>query len=380
MRARRRLSQKSNERMRTPGQFARGLDYATLACMLLLLVIGLTTVLSSAIKSGMGEVSPYFARQLMWAFLGLLAMVVAVLVDYRVIAMYAYHFYAAILVFLLIVLVMGREVHGAQRWLRLVGLQVQPSEIVKLVTLFALAHYLDDVRERIREFGFLLVAVVIVAIPTALIVLQPDLGTGLVLVALLGGMLLVANTRRRHLAAFAVCGIAAAPLLWGFLKDYQRTRLLSFVNPNLDPLGASYQVIQSKIAIGAGGFVGTGWLQGTQSRLNFLPEQHTDFIFSVFAEQWGFMGCCLLVMLYMGLLLQALKIAESARDFLGSMLAVGVVVIISFQVLVNLLMTVGFMPVTGIPLPFMSYGGSNLLTMMACVGLLLNVGKRSHIF
>jgi rod shape determining protein RodA len=213
-----------------------------------------------------------------------------------------------------------------------------------------------------------------------LIVLQPDLGSGLVLVALLGGMLLVANARRRHLAAFAVCGIAAAPLLWGFLKDYQKTRLLSFVNPNLDPLGASYQVIQSKIAIGAGGFVGTGWLQGTQSRLNFLPEQHTDFIFSVFAEQWGFMGCCLLVMLYMGLLLQALKIAESARDFLGSMLAVGVVVIISFQVLVNLLMTVGFMPVTGIPLPFMSYGGSNLLTMMACVGLLLSIGKRSHIF
>ncbi|NQU08799.1 MAG: rod shape-determining protein RodA [Candidatus Abyssubacteria bacterium] len=348
--------------------------------MLMLLVIGLTTVLSSAIKSGMGEVSPYFARQLMWAFLGLLAMVAAVLVDYRVIAMYAYHFYAAILVFLLIVLVMGREVHGAQRWLRLVGLQVQPSEIVKLVTLFALAHYLDDVRERIREFGFLLAAVVIVAIPTALIVLQPDLGTGLVLVALLGGMLLAANARRRHLAAFAICGIAAAPLLWGFLKDYQKTRLLSFVNPNLDPLGASYQVIQSKIAIGAGGFVGTGWLQGTQSRLNFLPEQHTDFIFSVFAEQWGFMGCCLLVMLYMGLLLQALKIAESARDFLGSMLAVGVVVIISFQVLVNLPMTVGFMPVTGIPLPFMSYGGSNLLTMMACVGLLLSIGKRSHIF
>jgi rod shape determining protein RodA len=168
--------------------------------------------------------------------------------------------------------------------------------------------------------------------------------------------------------------------MWGFLKDYQKTRLLSFINPNLDPLGASYQVIQSKIAVGAGGLTGTGWLAGTQSRLNFLPEQHTDFIFSVFAEQWGFIGSLILILLYFGLLLQALKIAESARDFTGSMLAVGVVTIIGFQVLVNLLMTVGLMPVTGIPLPFMSYGGSNLLTMMVCIGLLLSIRRRSHIF
>jgi rod shape determining protein RodA len=199
-------------------------------------------------------------------------------------------------------------------------------------------------------------------------------------VALIAVLLVAADARRLHMVVLVVAGLCASPIMWGFLKDYQKARLLSFINPNLDPLGASYQVIQSKIAIGAGGLAGKGWLAGTQSRLNFLPEQHTDFIFSVFAEQWGFIGSVILIGLYLGLLLQGLRIAQTARDFLGSMLAVGVVTIIAFQVLVNLLMTVGFMPVTGIPLPLMSYGGSNLLAMMACVGLLLGVNRRSYIF
>ncbi len=358
----------------------RGLDYFALTCTLLLICIGLVTVFSSAYKSGMDEVKPFFSRQLMWALLGLAAMAMATAVDYRFISRFAYYFYGATIVFLLLLFIAGKEVHGAQRWVRLFGFQLQPSEFVKVATLFALARYLDDVRERIREIWFLLGAVAIAGLPAALIILQPDLGTGLVLVALTGGMLFAANARRRHIAAIGALGIGMIPLFWGFLKEYQKLRLLSFVNPNLDPLGSSYQIIQSKIAIGAGGFAGKGWLASTQSQLNFLPEQHTDFIFSVFAEQWGFVGSCILVLLYVGLLFQALKIAESARDFLGSMLAVGVITIISFQVLVNLLMTVGFMPVTGIPLPFMSYGGSNLLTMMACVGLLLGIKARSHIF
>jgi len=366
--------------MRVPRQIVRGIDPITLVCVLLLVAIGLTTVFSAALKSGHGEVRPYFMRQLMWALLGLVAMAAATMVDYRFLASYSYHFYFVSVLFLAVVLLVGKETHGAQRWFRIWGFQMQPSEIVKMACLFALAHYLDQTRERIREAKFLLGALVIAGIPAALIVVQPDLGTGLVIVTMLGGMLVAANVRRRHLVGMAITGLAVSPFVWGFLKDYQRARLLSFVNPNLDPLGASYQVIQSKIAIGSGGFAGTGWLAGTQSQLNYLPEQHTDFIFSVFAEQWGFVGSCILALLYLGLFLQALKISESSRDFLGSILAVGVVTIISFQVLVNLLMTVGFMPVTGIPLPFMSYGGSSLLTMMACVGLLLSVKIRSRIF
>lgn len=348
--------------------------------MLLLISIGLLTVFTSANKSGLEEVRPFFSRQLVWALLGCFAMALTILVDYRFIAAIAYYLYAATVVLLLVLLFTGSEVHGAQRWVRFLGIGFQPSEIVKLATLFALAHYLDEVRERIREIPYLCVAIGLVAIPAFLIMLQPDLGTALVLVMLLGGMLFAADATRRHLIGLGILGVSFMPVMWRFLKDYQKNRLLAFVNPDLDPLGASYQVIQSKIAIGAGGFSGTGWLEGTQSQLNFLPEQHTDFIFSVFAEQWGFIGSFVLVILYVGLLFQALKIAESARDFLGSILAVGVITIVSFQVLVNLLMTVGLMPVTGIPLPFMSYGGSNLLTLMACVGLLLSINKRSHVF
>jgi rod shape determining protein RodA len=358
----------------------RDIDYVALVSTLLLISIGLMTVYSSANKSGLDEVRPYFSRQLVRALLGCCAMLLAIIVNYSLIAALAYYPYLAMIILLTILLFTAGQIHGAQRWIRLFGTSIQPSEIVKLVTLFALAHYLDNVREQIRELRYLLIAIAIAAVPALLIVLQPDLGTALVLVALLGGMLFAAGARRRHLVGLGVLGLSLAPVMWGFLKDYQKDRLLAFINPDLDPLGASYQVIQSKIAVGAGGFSGSGWLAGTQSQLNFLPEQHTDFIFSVFAEQFGFIGSVVLIALYVGLLFQALKIAESARDFLGSILAVGIITIISFQVLVNLLMTVGFMPVTGIPLPFMSYGGSNLLTMMTCVGVLLSINIRSHVF
>jgi rod shape determining protein RodA len=361
-------------------QVFHGFDYMTLIYTLFLIFMGLLTVFSSSYKSGLDEVKPYFSRQLVWALLGLVAMTIAVIIDYRFITRYAYYFYFATVVFLVVILVIGKEVKGSQRWIHLLGFQLQPSEFVKVATLFALTHYLDKIRERIWGIWGLIGAITIAAVPAGLILLQPDLGTGLVLVALVGGMLFAAGIRPRHLFALSVGGIVAIPVFWGFLKDYQKARLLSFVNPNLDPLGASYQVIQSKIAIGAGGLIGKGLLGGTQSQLNFLPEQHTDFIFSVFAEQWGFLGSCLLVFLYVGLLLQAIKIAQSARDFQGSILAVGIISIISFQVLVNLLMTVGLMPVTGIPLPFMSYGGSNLLTMMTCIGFLLSIKTRSYIF
>jgi len=352
----------------------------TLFCTFSLLALGLSTVLSAAVKSSYDGISPFFARQFLWVGLSFLVLIIATLVDYRFPVRYAYHFYAVVLIFLIAVLFTGREVHGAQRWLRIFGVGLQPSELVKVATLFALARYFDKVRERIRELRYIIGAIIIAGLPAGLIVLQPDLGTALVLAALLLGMLVAADAKRSHLILMAAAGLVVSPIMWGFLKDYQKARLMAFLDPNLDPLGASYQVIQSKIAIGAGGLTGTGWLEGTQSQLNFLPEQHTDFIFSVFSEQWGFIGSIILVALYIGLLLQALKIAESARDFVGSMLAVGVVTIIAFQVLVNLLMTVGLMPVTGIPLPLMSYGGSNLLTIMACIGLLLSINRRSHIF
>jgi rod shape determining protein RodA len=364
----------------SPRWFFRWFDFLTLLCMLLLVAIGLITVFSSSFTSGLEEVRPYFTRQLVWALLGLAAMAIAIVIDYRFITTYAYQFYGIVLVLLVLLLFVGKEVHGSQRWIRLMGVQIQPSEFIKLATLFVLAKFLDDIGDRLQDPKYLMIALALAGVPMILILLQPDLGTALVLVVLLGGMLFAAGIKRSHFTTLAACGMTGIPIFWHFLKDYQKARLLSFVNPDLDPLGASYQVIQSKIAIGSGGFIGKGWLAGTQSQLNFLPEQHTDFIFSVFAEQWGFIGAALLVLLYLGLLLQAIKIADVARDFQGSMLAVGILCILAFQVLVNLLMTVGLMPVTGIPLPFMSYGGSNLLTMMTCVGILLGIRMRSFIF
>jgi len=358
----------------------KGFDSVTLACTLLLVCLGLVTVFSSSYTSGLDAVKPYFSRQLVWALLGLVAMLIAVLIDYRFVEAYAYQLYGVTLFLLVFLLFSGKEVHGSQRWIHLMGVQVQPSEFVKLSTLFVLARFLDDIGDRIHEVKFLVVALLLAGVPTGLILLQPDLGTALVLIVLLAGMLFAAGIKRSHFAFLAAAGIAGIPIFWQFLKGYQKARLLAFVNPDLDPLGISYQVIQSQIAVGSGGLIGKGWLAGTQSQLNFLPEQHTDFIFSVFAEQWGFLGACLLILLYLGLLFQAIKIADTARDFQGSMLAVGIIVIIVFQVLVNLLMTVGLCPVTGIPLPFMSYGGSNLLTMMTCIGILLGIRMRSFIF
>jgi rod shape determining protein RodA len=342
--------------------------------------MGLAAVFSSSYTSGLEAVRPYFMRQLLWALLGLTAMMIALVIDYRFIVAYAYQLYAATLMLLVLLLFIGKEVHGSQSWIRVMGVGVQPSEFVKLATLFVLARYLDEIGDRIREVKYLTGALLLGGAPIGLILLQPDLGTALVLVALSGGMLFAAGVQRKHFLTLAACGMLAIPIFWQFLKGYQKARLLSFINPNLDPLGASYQVIQSKIAVGSGGFAGKGWLAGTQSQLNFLPEQHTDFIFSVFAEQWGFIGSVFLILLYLGLLLQTIKIAESARDFEGSMLATGILSVIAFQALVNLLMTVGLMPVTGICLPFMSYGGSNLLTMMTCVGFLLGIRMRSFIF
>ena len=364
----------------TSRAFSPSLDSITLICTLLLVAVGLSTIFSSSYSSGLEEVRPYFSRQLVWALLGLLAMGLAIVIDYRIITSYAYQLYAISLVLLGLLLLSGTEIKGSQRWLRLMGVGIQPSEFVKLATLFALARFLDDSGERIREVKFLAIALFLAGLPMGMILLQPDLGTGLVLLVLAGAMLFAGGIKKDHFLFLTVCGISGVPVFWHSLKGYQKARLLSFVNPDLDPLGASYQVIQSKIAVGSGGFAGKGWLAGTQSQLNFLPEQHTDFIFSVFAEQWGFIGSIILVFLYLLLLLQAIKIAGAARDYQGSMLAVGILSIISFQVLVNLLMTVGLMPVTGIPLPFMSYGGSNLLTMMTCVGILLGIRLRSFIF
>jgi rod shape determining protein RodA len=213
-------------------------------------------------------------------------------------------------------------------------------------------------------------------IPFLLIVKQPDLGTAMVVALIAGSMTVFVKIERRSLLYFIVSGMLTVPLVWFFMKGYQKNRILTFLNPDRDPLGAGYHIIQSKIAIGSGMFTGKGFLKGTQNALSFLPEQHTDFIFSVLAEEWGLVGCMVLLVIFLMLIIWALNVAHRCRDPFGTILAVGVTAMIFWQVFINIGMAMGLMPVVGVPLPFISYGGSSIITTMICIGLLMNVSMR----
>jgi rod shape determining protein RodA len=220
-----------------------------------------------------------------------------------------------------------------------------------------------------------------VTLGLALLVLkQPDLGTALLLLFIAVTMLLLMGLHWRYLVPVVVCGGSLAPLLWTFLKDYQRRRILVFLNPDLDPLGASYHIAQSKIAVGSGGFFGKGWLAATQSQLNFLPLNHTDFIFAVLAEQWGFLGCLLIILAYLYLVTKGFQIAQESTDLFMGLVAAGIAAMLAIQVLINMSMVLGMLPVVGIPLPLLSYGGSSLLVTMFSLGLLLNIRMRRFLY
>jgi rod shape determining protein RodA len=236
--------------------------------------------------------------------------------------------------------------------------------------------YLGHARAQLANIRGLIPPLLLTIPPFALIILQPDLGTALILVPVLFMMLFIAGAQPRHILGLGLCGIFCSPIFWHFLKAYQKKRLLVFLNPNTDPLGAGYTIIQSKIAIGSGGLAGKGWLAGTQNQLNFLPERHTDFIFSVIGEEWGFLGAMLVVGLYFLLLKRGLIILERTTDIYGRLLGAGIITMLGFQIFVNIAMTIGLMPVVGVPLPLVSYGGSSLWTTLMAVALLLNVGMR----
>ena len=229
------------------------------------------------------------------------------------------------------------------------------------------------VRDLIIPFSLIL-------IPMGLIFMQPDLGTALTLIPIFLSILLIAETRPKYLFGLIATGLLSFPVLWHFLKGYQKERLLVFMNPNIDPLGAGYTMIQSKIAIGSGRLLGKGWLSGTQNQLNFLPERHTDFVFSVIGEEWGFLGASILVSLYLILILSAFKIAFQTRDKFATYLIVGIIGLFAFQVVVNLSMTLGLCPVVGLSLPFISYGGSTLVIFAVLIGIILNINEKRKIF
>lgn len=347
-------------------------DWILLAVAVAIAATGLMTLLSTTRVGGGGSL---FLRQLIWLAAGFALFGGVISIDYRILIRYAPAIYAVAVSLLVLVLVAGRSVKGAQRWIGIGPLGVQPAEFFDLAFVLILAWYLADRRD-LGRWGTLLVPVALWAVPFLLIIKQPDLGTGLVLVPVLVAMLFQAGVRPRNLAALGAVGLLVAPAAWFLLKDYQRARLLVYLDPTRDPLGTAYNLIQSKIAIGAGQTWGQGLFGGTQSKLAFLPERNTDFIFSVFAEEWGFVGALFLLILYFVLAMRGYEIADRARDGLGCLLATGATASIVSQSLINIGMVTGILPVVGLPLPLMSYGGSSMLATMATLGLLENVTMR----
>ncbi len=356
-------------------------DWGLLGLTIILSTIGVVTIYSAVNAGGNTFQHTLYIKQIIWLGAGAMGMAVCFMVGYKRFDQYAMVLYVGCLGLLATVLIFGKHVAGSQRWLALGPVSIQPSEMMKVVLIIALAHYYS---RHLRPHGLtlreLVQPMVIVALPFVLIIKQPDLGTAMMLVLIAGSMTLFCGIGRRTLIMFVTAGAVSLPVLWSMLKAYQKQRILTFLNPERDPLGAGYHIIQSKIAIGSGGVAGKGYLEGTQNILSFLPEQHTDFIFSVLSEEWGFIGAGLVIFLFLLILLWGLSIANKCRDPFGILMAVGIVAFIFWEMFINIGMVMGLMPVVGVPLPLISYGGSSTITILMAVGLLINVSMRRFMF
>jgi rod shape determining protein RodA len=347
-------------------------DWLLLFITLIICFEGVMLVYSATFYQG----GRFYLKQFYWILIGLGIMLVVISIDYRSWGRAAYLLYGVNLLLLLLVLGQGAAGLKVERWLRLGGFNIQPSEFMKITLVLALAHYFQQTKDRPSTIRDILVPSLLLAVPLVLIIKQPDLGTAITLIPIFLSILFIAGVGFRYILSIILLGISLTPYIWNHLKEYQRNRILIFLNPSADPLGAGYHLIQSKIAVGSGGLWGKGYLMGTQNRLNFLPAQHTDFIFSLLSEEWGFVGALLTLTLFLLIILRGIDIAFSSHDRLGLVLAMGVVATLTFHVLINVGMVTGLMPITGLPLPFLSYGGSSVVSTLMGVGFLLNIRMR----
>ncbi len=347
----------------------------------MLLLVGFGVVIGYSV--GYGETPgvdsnvSQVVRTIVWSVIGLTIYVVLASLDYRWLQTFAVPIYVVVIGLLIITLVFGKTVFGAQLSVSVAGLDFQFSEIGKVLTIVVLATYLSSRGRRIGRLSTILGAGAIVALPTLLVFRQPDLGSAMVFVAILGGMLFMAGASLGWMALIGGVVIAALPAAIGLLQEYQRTRLFCFLNPMADPQGACYQLVQGLNAVGSGGWLGQGLTAGRQNQLGYLPVQSTDFVFTVVGEELGFVGSMVLLALFGLLVWRVLVIGWGAGDSLGMMVAAGLASMIMFQILVNVGMVIGVMPVTGIPLPFITYGGSSLVSLMFGLGILQSVRMRS---
>jgi len=357
-------------------------DWILLLLLGLIAAMSLVNLYSATYGFGGGGVSAVFTRQLYWFLIGFGGFVVMTLFDYHRLEPLAYPAYVACLGLLVVVLVVGAVTSGSQRWLSLGGISLQPSELTKFVVVIALAKLFNDRGDSLNAYRLrdLWRAFLLIALPCVLILKEPDLGTALLLAIVSFSIILFAGVRWQSLALLVAGFLAAVPFVWSTLQDYQKKRILTFLRPDMDPLGAGYHINQSKIAIGSGQLWGKGYLEGTQTRLHFLPEQHTDFAFSVLAEEWGFAGSMFLLALYLLLIIWGIQIARNSRDRFGTFLAVGIVAVVFWELVINVSMATGLLPVVGIPLVLFSYGGSSVVSTLAAMGLLMNISMRRFMF
>jgi len=396
-------------------------DYLTFGLILLLIIIGCFAIFS-ATYPGTSEENGFFTRQLMWCIIGVLVMIGVSIVSLKLINRLVYGFYVITLFLLLLVLFVGKVGQGAERWLIVGPIHLQPSELAKLATILAVSKYLSDKYADVNKIKYFSIAVGLILFPFILIARQPDLGTALVFLALIIPLLYWAGlnwfhiftiltpiltmllsfnfwafmilmisivlvltfSRRKPIVLVAVfllnIGVGiATPYLWNQLRPYQQQRILTFLNPEKDPKGAGYQIIQSQVAIGSGGMWGKGYLQGSQTHLRFLPAQHTDFIFSVIGEEFGFIGAGIVMLIFLLLILRLIHIAAVIRGQFESLTIIGILTVFSFHTVINIGMTIGMAPVTGLPLPFLSYGGSSLVVNLMMIGIVLNISRNKFI-
>ncbi len=353
-------------------------DWVLFVAALGLCLIGLATVYSATFSKW----TVIYRKEFSWMIIGGALLLVAVVVNYSLLERYAYVLYAASAFLLAAVFVIGRSTGGAKRWISLGFMTIQPSELAKLALIVMLAKYFSSKAPPKKGLGLKDLAVpgLILIVPFALIAKQPDLGTAIILWMIFWSVVLTVRVRPRVLIGMAASFGVMAPFAWKALKGYQKARLTSFLDPGEDPLGTGYHLMQSKIAIGSGGFFGKGFTKGTQGKLMFLPEHHTDFIFSVLAEEWGLIGSLVVIGLFLTLIIKGLHTAANAKDRFGFLLAFGITSMFFWHAAINLGMVSGLLPVVGVPLPFVSYGGSFLITSMIAVGLLLNVNMRRFMF
>ena len=356
-------------------------DWILLLLLLLLAAISIFNLYSATYQVREMGGSQVFVKQIYWYLIGFVVFFTMTTFNYYILQQLAYPAYFVAVILLIIVLVTGKATSGSQRWISLGPLSFQVSEMAKIAVVLVLAKFFSE-GNRFQEYNWrdLLQPLALIAIPAFLILKEPDLGTTLHLVAAALSMILFVKIDWKSMVILAIPALAAAPFIWLRLKTYQQARILTFLRPDMDPLGAGYHINQSKIAIGSGQFWGKGYLQGTQTRLNFLPEQHTDFAFSVLAEEWGFSVSLALLLIYLMLILWGLNIAKDAKNKFGSLLAVWIIAVVFWQVVINVGMVTGLLPVVGIPLVLFSYGGSSLVTTMGAMGLLMNISMRRFMF